>query len=541
MTLRSLALNTDNPSMTMLQNTSLVVSLFVALSACSANGGSSLSTDDISRATEAAVDLPAPFEDIDDASDVRDAPTDQGLPYDVPTSPDDRPAPIDVRDVALDVPVDSPTSSDVSAGCMLLASSSSVGDRVFSGTTIGAPNRRRSSACLQGGPEVTVAWTAPETGYYRIDHFRASRLDARFDPVLSIALSCGGEEVACNDDAVQNEASVTMQVTAGQTLYLTLDGASRDSAGAFVVNITRTPMPSCNVPGSTCQFRDGAWEYGYLRGPTESCMAPFVDHPSQLFDVEDIQRGAVTCACRCGTPAGSCQTDVVCNSGVTCGPGRPRTIGRSCSTDSFFVRDADFACTAAPPRPAGAGTCERSVQETSRVAPSWAPRQRFCVAPAGASQCQPWGGSFCQPRVPAGRQTCIAQRTTGRCPLHYTRQLRFVTAPSDGNLRDNRRCEAGSCGCANSAITRCDCDPSTGCFVGFYTSNFCSPDARVVRISATNACSTFRYLGIRAANADFSGAIPVIEPCAPTGAPTVSGDVFPNNQLDITVCCKTED
>ena len=94
-------------------------------------------------------------------------------------------------------------------------------------------------------PEQTFLYTAPVTGFYNID-----TTGSDFDTILSVrAVSCGGDELACNDDAdpvlkIQTSA-LTLPLSAGEQIAVIVDGFNL-AQGTFMLHIDlpATPTPT---------------------------------------------------------------------------------------------------------------------------------------------------------------------------------------------------------------------------------------------------------------------------------------------------------
>jgi len=85
-----------------------------------------------------------------------------------------------------------------------------------------------ASQSLSGGDR-SFEFTAPAAGTYTF-----SSAGSDYDTVLYLLDTCGGTELACDDDggpSTQSELSYTF--TAGQTVVVVLDGYSSSSTGNF--------------------------------------------------------------------------------------------------------------------------------------------------------------------------------------------------------------------------------------------------------------------------------------------------------------------
>lgn len=103
------------------------------------------------------------------------------------------------------------------------------------GTTIGAVDKLSMLGCGQvdvPAPDYVFEWTAPAAGAYTID------LDGSdYDTVLYVQdASCGGDEIACNDDSIGLQSAVDVNLAANQTVVFVVSGYSGDT-GNFTLNI----------------------------------------------------------------------------------------------------------------------------------------------------------------------------------------------------------------------------------------------------------------------------------------------------------------
>jgi hypothetical protein len=123
--------------------------------------------------------------------------------------------------------------------CADLQLGSALGSAVASGTTVGKGNRY--GICDGDGPDVTFGWSAPATATYRIDLCSSPN---PFDSTLSVRNgSCAGEVLACNDDdddcGDSGASGVTVSLTVGQSVVITVDGFFDDDEGDYQLAITQ--------------------------------------------------------------------------------------------------------------------------------------------------------------------------------------------------------------------------------------------------------------------------------------------------------------
>lgn len=82
-----------------------------------------------------------------------------------------------------------------------------------------------------GGEDELYEFTAPFAGTYVFDTFGTA-----YDTILAVLDSCGGVELACNDDTMVLQSQVMVPLAAGQTVIIVVDGYS-GSVGPFILNI----------------------------------------------------------------------------------------------------------------------------------------------------------------------------------------------------------------------------------------------------------------------------------------------------------------
>ena len=121
--------------------------------------------------------------------------------------------------------------------------SSSIGDRVFTGTTEDAGDDFEAGCgwcneddnCGEHSSDRAYQWTAPEAGRYTIDTNGSA-----FDTILHLLDACDGDELACNDDIAAGtnpQSSITLALANGQTVIIVVDGWGTGSYGEFQINI----------------------------------------------------------------------------------------------------------------------------------------------------------------------------------------------------------------------------------------------------------------------------------------------------------------
>ncbi len=113
-----------------------------------------------------------------------------------------------------------------------------LGGFVLEDTTVGMGDDFVSGCArgTAGSADVVVALTAPLDGRYTI-----STAGTRFDTVLSVRDDCdpvASAELACNDDDRDQTSRLSLDLDAGETVYLVVDGADPRADGRFLLNVT---------------------------------------------------------------------------------------------------------------------------------------------------------------------------------------------------------------------------------------------------------------------------------------------------------------
>ncbi|MCA9709360.1 MAG: hypothetical protein KDK70_26195 [Myxococcales bacterium] len=175
---------------------------------------------------------------------------------------------------------------------------------VSMGDTTGADDDFTPSCGGTDGPDHVVLFTAPAAGIFIFDTFGSV-----YDTKLALFADCDPlSEIVCNDDTGGLQSEVQLDMMAGQTVYVVIDGFD-GSTGQYVLNITAGPV--CG---------DGA-----VTG-TEAC------------DGADV--GGATCASAGLTGAGP----------ITCAPDCTALDAANCNAPAGYGNCLDFpeaqVCTA---------------------------------------------------------------------------------------------------------------------------------------------------------------------------------------------------
>lgn len=106
-----------------------------------------------------------------------------------------------------------------------------LGSPVITGSTAGQGNDFDAGCIGQDAADVAYVWTALVAGTYTFD-----TLGSGYDTVLSLREDCVGPELECNDDTVMLTSQVTLDMVAGQSVLIVVDGYG-NSTGNFELNI----------------------------------------------------------------------------------------------------------------------------------------------------------------------------------------------------------------------------------------------------------------------------------------------------------------
>jgi len=136
----------------------------------------------------------------------------------------------------------------------------------YQGSSVGATGAAGDSSCsATDNADVWHCWTADCDGYVT-----AGLCDSPFDTTLAVFDGCGGAELACSDDACQNDdARVTFKAVSG-TAYAFRVAGSAGATGAYTLNVSTCSDPSgacCNAgpfrcaptTDSRCAELSGTW------------------------------------------------------------------------------------------------------------------------------------------------------------------------------------------------------------------------------------------------------------------------------------------
>ena len=117
--------------------------------------------------------------------------------------------------------------------CPMFNLPASVPQTLSGSTAIGTVDFLTPSCGNSQSPEATYGFTAPADGMYTFDTVGSS-----YDTVIHVRdATCAGLELACNDDSFGTDSEVQVQLAAGQTVIVVVDGYGGGNAGPYVLNI----------------------------------------------------------------------------------------------------------------------------------------------------------------------------------------------------------------------------------------------------------------------------------------------------------------
>lgn len=144
-------------------------------------------------------------------------------------------------DADTDADADSDTDADADGdtdplGCVDVELDGTI-PLTVAGRTLGEENAGGGTCGGTVAPELAYLFTAPEDGDYVFD-----TVGSTYDAVLVAYDTCGGTELACDDDGSGGlQARIRLSLTQGQAVVLTVDGYDLNGEGDFVLNGIHPP------------------------------------------------------------------------------------------------------------------------------------------------------------------------------------------------------------------------------------------------------------------------------------------------------------
>jgi hypothetical protein len=144
-------------------------------------------------------------------------------------------------------------------GCVDDAIVVNVGEE-YVGSTVGASYMGKSSCGCNDDYAVWYSYTPRSNETVTI-----SLCGSAFDTTLAVFDSCGGIELACNDDYCALQSELTIDLTAGQTYLIRVAGYN-GQMGDYILTIMETTSPDLTVDLTM----DNLWMYQNLNLPGET-------------------------------------------------------------------------------------------------------------------------------------------------------------------------------------------------------------------------------------------------------------------------------
>jgi len=172
--------------------------------------------------------------------------------------------------------------------------------QTVTGSTAGLVNGLTTTCAYSNAAEVTYSFTAPADGSYEFNTFGSA-----YDTILVVRDGdCQGAGLACNDDTAGLRSKVSVDLTAGQTVVVQVDGFGTQS-GAFTLNACEGACaPACG--DGTCN-------------PNESCSTCSQDCGACSVCGDGWCEQGESCS-SCSSDCGACPVcgDAVCDPTESC-------------------------------------------------------------------------------------------------------------------------------------------------------------------------------------------------------------------------------
>jgi len=191
-----------------------------------------------------------------------------------------------------------------------------LGSPVTTNSTCNRSNDFTPGCASSNAPDLSYSWTAPSTG-----SFTFSTAGSSFDTVLDVRRYNDKVSLGCNDDANGTlQSSVTLSLTAGQTVLVVVDGYGA-GCGTFKLNIsTVASCPGgCNSPPSQCHQSTGTCSNGTCTYAYKSVGSACNDGRS--CTANDVCNGSGSCggSSTCNSPPNRCYAAPgLCSASSTC-------------------------------------------------------------------------------------------------------------------------------------------------------------------------------------------------------------------------------
>src|SRR5688572_26177908 len=137
---------------------------------------------------------------------------------------------------------------------------------VATGTTVGENDDILAPCMKFDSVDIEYQWTAPTAGTWQIDTYGSAYDTA----LLVLAGDCDGAQLACNDDIGTTESAVIVDLEAGETILVVVDGFG-GAEGDFVLHIGEAVPGDCCTPGPFGGCDDPACESAVCASDPSCC------------------------------------------------------------------------------------------------------------------------------------------------------------------------------------------------------------------------------------------------------------------------------
>jgi hypothetical protein len=131
-------------------------------------------------------------------------------------------------------------TDDCASGSVISGSGALFTGNIFS---TNSPSDLPSASCFPNSPDRWFTYTATATGDARFSFCSPQRGCGSYDSILAAYDSCGGTQIACNDDSCGLASAITVPVVVGNSYKIRLAGFN-NLTGTGVIGWTAPPAPA---------------------------------------------------------------------------------------------------------------------------------------------------------------------------------------------------------------------------------------------------------------------------------------------------------
>jgi len=152
-------------------------------------------------------------------------------------------------------------------------------DTPYYGTSIGASGTAVSSCSNKDKLDVWHSFNPSQTGYHTI-----SLCGSSFDTTLAVYESCGGDELACNDNMCDTQSETVVWLTTGQTYLIRIAGRAEKTGDYVILASERLIQP----PNDECASAIEVFENTTYNGTTIGALGDTGSSCGYYFDFYDV-------------------------------------------------------------------------------------------------------------------------------------------------------------------------------------------------------------------------------------------------------------